>query len=114
MGDGVEVVVQLWRKPLQHTTKHRSSLDAADIIVASSVPLIYSNGQAVFSDKVPEQQHELEIPNVGTVKNIYSTYNFPMDLSSEDDIEKYGYDRVIGNKGILASPIEAATRSAGL
>lgn len=51
-----------------------------------------ADGKAIFSKKLPTGQHEMEIPN-GTVKLLWSSHDFPMDLSTEADIEQYGLDR---------------------
>lgn len=51
-----------------------------------------SDGKAVFSDRVPTTAHTMPIP-IGEIQMLSSTHYFPMNLSSEDDIEQYESDR---------------------
>ena len=50
-----------------------------------------ANGEAIFSKLITEH-HEMQIP-MGTIKNIWSNRQFPMNLSTEVDIEQYEHDR---------------------
>lgn len=51
-----------------------------------------SDGKAVFSDKIPTTPHTMPIP-IGTIQMLSSTHSFPMNLSTEQDIERYEDDR---------------------
>lgn len=51
-----------------------------------------TDGKAVFSDKIPTTTHTMPIP-IGNIQMLSSTHSFPMNLSTEDDIEQYEHDR---------------------
>ncbi|RFU34729.1 hypothetical protein B7463_g1640, partial [Scytalidium lignicola] len=50
-----------------------------------------ADGKSVFSKLITEH-HEVHIP-IGTIKNVWSSHEFPMNLSTEADIEQYKHDR---------------------
>ncbi|RAK98229.1 cupin domain-containing protein [Aspergillus ibericus CBS 121593] len=50
-----------------------------------------ANGVSVFS-KVPDEQFKISVP-VGEIRILSSAHSFPLDLSSEADIEQYQKDR---------------------
>lgn len=54
-----------------------------------------SSGQAIFSCKVPEQEHELVLP-FGGMRIIYTSDSIPTDLNTESDIDKYSQIRTAG------------------
>jgi quercetin dioxygenase-like cupin family protein len=60
-----------------------------------------SFGQAVFSSKVPERQHESPLP-FGGMRIIYSSDSVPANLSSEADIDQYSQ---IGTTGLPGGAI---------
>ncbi|RAH47720.1 cupin domain-containing protein [Aspergillus brunneoviolaceus CBS 621.78] len=49
------------------------------------------NGAAIFAEGSTEQ-HAIPIP-IGEIKILSSSHSFPMDLSSEADVEQYREDR---------------------
>jgi quercetin dioxygenase-like cupin family protein len=51
-----------------------------------------ADGKAIFSEKLPTEQHEMAI-TLGTIKTIWSSHECPMNLSTEADIEQYKHDR---------------------
>jgi quercetin dioxygenase-like cupin family protein len=50
-----------------------------------------AEGKAVFSDKVSQEPPKMDIP-IGHIQIISSTHNFPVNLSTESDIEHYQND----------------------
>ena len=50
-----------------------------------------ADGKAVFSNKLPTEQHEMAMPP-GTIKTIWSSHEIPINLSTEADIEQYKHD----------------------
>lgn len=54
-----------------------------------------ATGQAIFSSKVPEQQHELVLP-FGGMRIIYSSNSIPSNLNTEADIDQYSHMRTAG------------------
>ena len=62
-----------------------------------------SSGQAVFSSKVPEEQHELPLP-FGGMRVIYSSNSGLSDLNSEADIDHYSQIRTAGLPGGAICP----------
>lgn len=54
-----------------------------------------SFGQAIFSPKVPEQQHDLPLP-FGGMHLIYASDSVPVDLNTEADIDQYSHVRTAG------------------
>ena len=54
-----------------------------------------SSGQAIFSPKVPEEQHDLPLP-FGGMRIIYTSDAIPTDLNSEADIDQYSRVRTAG------------------
>lgn len=51
-----------------------------------------ANGTAVFSPKAPVEQNKILIPT-GDIRIISSSHNFPLNLSTEADIDQYQQDR---------------------
>jgi mannose-6-phosphate isomerase-like protein (cupin superfamily) len=51
------------------------------------------NGKAIFTSKPLSAQKKLPIP-IGDISIISSTHSFPLDLSSEADIDQYQHDRI--------------------
>ena len=62
-----------------------------------------SSGQAIFSSKVSEEQHDLPLP-FGGMRLIYSSDSVPTDLNSEADIEQYNHIRTAGLPGGTICP----------
>ena len=62
-----------------------------------------SSGQAIFSSKVPEEQHELPLP-FGGMRIIYASNSAPSDLNSEADIDQYSQIRTAGLPGGAICP----------
>lgn len=54
-----------------------------------------SLGQAIFSSKVLEEQHHLELP-FGGMRIIYTANLVPMNLNTEADIDQYCHIRTAG------------------
>jgi quercetin dioxygenase-like cupin family protein len=54
-----------------------------------------SSGQAIFSSKIPEEQHELQLP-FGGMRIIYTANSLPTDLNIEADIDNYSQIRTAG------------------
>lgn len=54
-----------------------------------------SSGKAVFSTKVPEKQHDLELP-FGGMRIIYTADSVPTNLNTEADIDRYSHTRTAG------------------
>jgi quercetin dioxygenase-like cupin family protein len=51
-----------------------------------------TDGKAIFSKELPPEHHEMSIP-IGTIQTLWSNHSFPMNLSTEADIEQYKQDR---------------------
>lgn len=51
-----------------------------------------ANGTAVFSQKASVEQNKMPIP-IGDIRIISSSHRFPLNLSSETDINQYQQDR---------------------
>jgi mannose-6-phosphate isomerase-like protein (cupin superfamily) len=51
------------------------------------------NGTAVFSPKASLEQNKIPIP-IGDIRIISSSHQFPLNLSSEADIDQYQEDRI--------------------
>lgn len=62
-----------------------------------------TSGQAIFSSKVPEQQHELQLP-FGGMRIIYTSNSTPTDLNTETDIDQYSHIRTAGLPGGAICP----------
>lgn len=62
-----------------------------------------SSGQAIFSAKEPEEQHDLPLP-FGGMRIIYSSNSVPTDLNSEADIDQYSHIRTAGLPGGAICP----------
>jgi hypothetical protein len=54
-----------------------------------------TSGHAIFSPKVPEEQHELPLP-FGGMRIIYTADSVPTNLSTEADIDNYSHVRAAG------------------
>jgi quercetin dioxygenase-like cupin family protein len=54
-----------------------------------------SSGQAIFSSKIPEEQHELPLP-FGGMRIIYTAPSLPTNLNTETDIDNYCQIRTAG------------------
>lgn len=54
-----------------------------------------SNGEAIFSDKIPKEQHKLPLA-VGELTIVSSSHSFTPDVSTETDIDQYAHDREHG------------------
>jgi quercetin dioxygenase-like cupin family protein len=61
--------------------------------MANHITTHTSSGQAVFANNVPTDLHTFKIP-IGTLSVLYSTHGFPLNISSNEDIEKYTRDRI--------------------
>jgi quercetin dioxygenase-like cupin family protein len=53
------------------------------------------SGQAIFSSKIPEEQHELQLP-FGGMRIIYTADSLPTNLNTEADIDQYSQIRTTG------------------
>jgi quercetin dioxygenase-like cupin family protein len=53
------------------------------------------SGQAIFSSKIHEEQHELPLP-FGGMRIIYSANSLPTNLNTEADIDNYSHIRTAG------------------
>jgi quercetin dioxygenase-like cupin family protein len=62
-----------------------------------------SSGQAIFSSKVPKEQHDLPLP-FGEMRFIYTSNSVPTDLNSEADIDQYNQVRTTGLPGGAICP----------
>lgn len=62
-----------------------------------------SSGQAVFSSKVAEEQHDLPLP-FGEMRLIYASNSVPANLNSEADIDHYSHIRTAGLPGGAICP----------
>ena len=62
-----------------------------------------SSGQAIFSSKVPEEQHDLLLP-FGGMRIIYTSNSVPSNLNSEADIDQYSHIRTAGLPGGAICP----------
>lgn len=62
-----------------------------------------SSGQAIFSSKVPEEQHDLPLP-FGGMRIIYTSNSVPSNLNSEADIDQYSHIRTAGLPGGAICP----------
>ncbi|RDW80269.1 hypothetical protein BP6252_04907 [Coleophoma cylindrospora] len=51
-----------------------------------------TNGKATVVKELQNEYHEMPIP-IGTIKMLWSNHEFPMNLSTEADIEQYKHDR---------------------
>jgi quercetin dioxygenase-like cupin family protein len=61
------------------------------------------SGQAIFSSKVPEEQHDLPLP-FGGMRIIYTSTSVPTNLSSEADIDQHNHIRTAGLPGGAICP----------
>ena len=63
-----------------------------------------SDGKAIFSNKISEEQKDLPIP-LGRMTLLYTSHSFPPNLSKEDDIDQYAHDRAHGlGPGVACPP----------
>jgi quercetin dioxygenase-like cupin family protein len=53
------------------------------------------SGHAIFSPKIPEEQHELPLP-FGGMRIIYTSDSLPTNLNTEADIDNYCHIRTAG------------------
>lgn len=54
-----------------------------------------ASGKSVFSSKVPEDRHVINMPGM-TMEIIYTSHVFKPDMSKETDIDQYAHDRTNG------------------
>jgi quercetin dioxygenase-like cupin family protein len=54
-----------------------------------------TSGHAIFSPKIPEEQHELQLP-FGGMRIIYTAKSLPTNLNTEADIDNYSQIRTTG------------------
>jgi quercetin dioxygenase-like cupin family protein len=63
-----------------------------------------SSGQAIFSSKIPEEQHELQLP-FGGMRIIYTADSVQTNLNTEADIDNYSHIRTAGlPNGVICPP----------
>ena len=62
-----------------------------------------SSGLAIFSSKVPKEQHDLPLP-FGEMRIIYTSDAVPTNLNSEADIDQYSHIRTAGLPGGAICP----------
>ena len=63
-----------------------------------------ASGHAIFSSKVPEEQHSFDIP-IGKMTLLYSIRDLPANLSTEKDIDDFAFNRINGfGPGVPAPP----------
>jgi quercetin dioxygenase-like cupin family protein len=62
-----------------------------------------NSGQAIFSSKVPEEQHDLPLP-FGGMRIIYTSNSVPSNLKSGADIDQYSDIRTAGLPGGAICP----------
>jgi quercetin dioxygenase-like cupin family protein len=98
-------VIQQYLEQISHTHKHfplkkRSSPYPA---MSQVITTHNSSGQAIFSPKVPEEQHDLPLP-FGGMRIIYTSNSVPTNLNSEADIEQYSHIRTAGLPGGAICP----------
>ena len=63
-----------------------------------------ANGKAIFSSKLPEQQHSFPIP-LGNMTMLYTSHSFPPNVNSDQDMDQYAIDREKGiGPGVACPP----------